>query len=113
LLCALLRLRQLLNTLLCALLRLGQLPDSLVCTLLRLGQLLLRLGQFPDVLLSTLLGLCKLLDDAPEFGEVVTRHELVVHFHVKVCDELRLVGGERRLETVSDFREADHGAASP
>jgi hypothetical protein len=65
------------------------------------------------MLLSALLGLCKLLDNAPEFGEVVWRHELVVHFHVKVCDELRLIGGERRLKTVSDFREADHGVASP
>ncbi|MFN6191137.1 MAG: hypothetical protein ACK52C_13575 [Planctomycetia bacterium] len=110
---ALLRLSQLLDTLLRALLRLSQLLDALLCALLRLRQ-------FPDMLLRPLLGLSKFLlrsgepfDNAPELGEVVPGHELVVHFHVKVCNELRLIGGKRRLETVSDFREADHGVAAP
>jgi hypothetical protein len=69
---------------------------------------LLRFRKLPDALFRPLLGFRQLPDDTPQLGEVMRRHELVVHFDVQIGDQFGLIGRKRPLQPVSDFRETDH-----
>ncbi|GDX95434.1 hypothetical protein LBMAG47_10980 [Planctomycetia bacterium] len=85
---------KLLHTLLRTLLGYGKLLHTLLRALLGRGKPLLRIR--------------KPLHRTAKFREVVSRDKLVVHFHVKARDQVRLRWREGRLQPAPDFRQAHH-----